>query len=233
MVGTERSASVADTHRDIEAEIPRLRRYARALTRDVVTADDLVQDCLVRALGKLHLWQEGTDLRAWLFTILHNQHVNHIRRAVREGVAVGLNESEPRLSRAPPQGKRLELRDLGRAIAKLPEEQRSVILLVGLEGMRYEEVAAILDVPVGTIRSRLSRGRKALRRLTGTFHDEEAENIMREARPPSPAARRHNRTAVSPEIVEHTPLATRAGQPSWQDVAGGRSGVALEEGRAG
>ena len=152
---------MADPHRDIEAEIPRLRRYARALTRDVVAADDLVQDCLTRALGKLHLWQDGTDLRAWLFTILHNQYVNYIRRAVREGSAVGLNESEPLLSRAPQQGKRLEMRDLERAIAKLPEEQRIVILLVGLEGMRYEEVAVVLDVPVGTIRSRLSRGREA------------------------------------------------------------------------
>jgi len=164
---------VADTHRDIEAEIPRLRRYARALTRDIVVADDLVQDCLTRALGKLHLWQEGSDLRAWLFTILHNQYVNHIRRAVREGATVGLNENEPLLRRAPQQSKRLELRDLERAIAKLPEEQRAVILLVGLEGMRYEEVAAVLDVPVGTIRSRLSRGREALRRLTGAAQDAE------------------------------------------------------------
>jgi RNA polymerase sigma-70 factor (ECF subfamily) len=167
---------VADPHRDIEAEIPRLRRYARALTRDVVAADDLVQDCLTRALGKLHLWQDGTDLRAWLFTILHNQYVNYIRRAVREGSTVGLNESEPLLSRAPQQGKRLEMRDLERAIAKLPEEQRIVILFVGLEGMRYEDVAAILNVPVGTVRSRLSRGREALRRLTGGAAEGEPES---------------------------------------------------------
>jgi RNA polymerase sigma-70 factor (ECF subfamily) len=167
---------VADTLREIEAEIPRLRRYARALTRDNVAADDLVQDCLTRALDKLHLWQQGTDLRAWLFTILHNQYVNYVRRAVREGTAVGLSESEPLLMRAPHQGKRLELRDLERAIAKLPEEQRSVILLVGLEGMRYEEVAAVLDVPVGTIRSRLSRGRDALRRLMGIVPEDEAES---------------------------------------------------------
>ena len=169
---------MADIYRSIEAEIPRLRRYARALTRDVVAADDLVQDCLARALGKLHLWQEGTDLRAWLFTILHNQYVNQVRRAVREGVAVGLSETEPMLTRAPNQGKRLELRDLDRALAKLPEEQRSVILLVGLEGMRYEEVAKILDVPVGTVRSRLSRGREALRRLMGIVPDRAAEAIM-------------------------------------------------------
>jgi len=90
---------------------------------------------------------------------------------VREGAAVAFNESEPLLSRAPQQGKRLELRDLERAIAKLPTEQRSVVLLVGLEGMRYEEVAAVLGVPVGTVRSRLSRGREALRKLTGADPD--------------------------------------------------------------
>ena len=169
---------MANIHRNIEAEIPRLRRYARALARDAAAADDLVQDCLARALGKLHLWQEGTDLRAWLFTILHNQYVNQVRRAVREGASVGLSETEPMLTRAPHQGKRLELRDLDRAIRKLPEEQRSVILLVGLEGMRYEEVAAVLGVPVGTVRSRLSRGREALRRLMGIVPDRQAEVTM-------------------------------------------------------
>ncbi|HZB92504.1 MAG TPA: sigma-70 family RNA polymerase sigma factor [Stellaceae bacterium] len=162
---------MADICKKIEEEIPRLRRYARALTRDVNAADDLVQDCLTRALSKVHLWQKGTDLRAWLFTILHNQYVNHVRRAVREGSAVGLSASEPLLTTSPNQGKRLELRDLERAIAKLPEEQRSVLLLVGLEGMRYEEVAAVLDVPVGTIRSRLSRGREMLRQLMGMIPD--------------------------------------------------------------
>jgi RNA polymerase sigma-70 factor (ECF subfamily) len=171
---------VADIFRSIEAEIPRLRRYARALARDVAAADDLVQDCLARALGKLHLWQEGTDLRAWLFTILHNQYVNHVRRAVREGSAVGLSENEPMLTRAPQQARSLELRDLERAIAKLPEEQRSVILLVGLEGMRYEEVAEVLGIPVGTVRSRLSRGREGLRRLMGIVPDRHAEMIMTE-----------------------------------------------------
>ena len=193
---------MADTYREIEAEIPRLRRYARALTRDIVMADDLVQDCLTRALGKLHLWQQGTDLRAWLFTILHNQYVNHVRRSVREGAAVGLSDSEPLLTRAPHQGQRLELRDLERAIAKLPQEQKSVILLVGLEGMRYEEVAAVLDVPVGTIRSRLSRGREALRRLMGIVPDQ-SEGLA-PAAAALPACRRgsgmpnHSEIAVDP-----------------------------------
>ena len=141
-----------DFARLLEAEIPRLRRYARALTRDAARADDLVQSGLVRAIAKQHLWQPGTDLRAWLFTILHNQHVNEVRVAVREGVTASIDES-------------LELRDLEAAIAKLAPEQRQVILLVGLEGMHYEEVALILGVPVGTVRSRLSRGREQLRRL--------------------------------------------------------------------
>jgi RNA polymerase sigma-70 factor (ECF subfamily) len=202
---------VADTHRDIEAEIPRLRRYARALTRDANTADDLVQDCLARALGKLHLWQQGTDLRAWLFTILHNQYVNHIRRAVREGAAVGLSENEPLLSRGPQQGRRLELRDVERAIAKLPEEQRSVILLVGLEGMRYEEVAAVLDVPVGTVRSRLSRGREALRRLTGASSSEETGHPKGGpwTAAPTPMPRHHDGAALRSEIaIDPARLAT-------------------------
>src|SRR5215212_2058805 len=192
---------VPDIYRNIEAEIPRLRRYARALARDVAAADDLVQDCLARALGKLHLWQEGTDLRAWLFTILHNQYVNQVRRSVREGAAVGLSETEPLLTRAPHQGKSLELRDLERAIAKLPEEQRAVILLVGLEGMRYEEVAEVLGVPVGTIRSRLSRGRESLRRLMGIVPDRHAELIMAD-----PALRK----LAGKRIPDHAPITAQA-----------------------
>ena len=169
---------MADPYRDIEAEIPRLRRYARALTRDLIAADDLVQDCLTRALSKLHLWQQGTDLRAWLFTILHNQYINHVRRTAREGSAVGLSEREPLLARAPQQGRRLELRDLERAITQLPGVQRSVILLIGLEGMSYGEVAAVLNVPVGTVRSRLSRGRDALRRLTDIGQAGEVDAVI-------------------------------------------------------
>ena len=154
-----------DFGRMLEVEIPRLRRYAHALTRDAVRADDLVQSCLARALAKSHLWQPGTDLRAWLFTILHNQHVNDVRRAVREGVSVPIEDAAPMLTVPSAQGATLRLRDLDRALGQLPEEQRQALLLVGLEGMRYEEVAAVLDVPVGTVRSRLSRGRDMLRQL--------------------------------------------------------------------
>lgn len=149
----------------LELEIPRLRRYARALARDAARADDLVQSCLARALAKSHLWQPGTDLRAWLFTILHNQHVNDVRRAVREGVTIPVDDVAPVLTVRSTQGASLRLRDLDRALGHLPEEQRQVLLLVGLEGMRYEEVATVLNVPVGTVRSRLSRGRDMLRQL--------------------------------------------------------------------
>jgi RNA polymerase sigma-70 factor (ECF subfamily) len=214
---------VADIHQGIEAEIPRLRRYARALARDIVAADDLVQDCLARALGKLHLWQEGTDLRAWLFTILHNQYVNQVRRAVREGTAVGLSETEPMLMRAPHQGKRLELRDLERAIAKLPEEQRSVILLVGLEGMRYEEVAEILDVPVGTVRSRLSRGRESLRRLMGIVPDRAAEAIMAEPAALHRAGQHFPGRPVNSPLIDEAHCRARAQQVRGAGIPAARS----------
>ena len=168
-------------HRQIEALIPRLRRYARALTRDPVAADDLVQESLTRALGKIHLWQEGTDLRAWLFTLLHNQHVTFTRREARERGSIKLQSSCLSSALAPGQTARVQLRDLDRAIAKLPEEQRSVILLVGLEGMRYDEAAAVTNLPVGTVRSRVARGRESLRVMTGFFPRRHARHSPLEA----------------------------------------------------
>jgi RNA polymerase sigma-70 factor (ECF subfamily) len=158
---------MGDIREQIEAEIPALRRYARALVRDAVGADDLVQECLTRALGKRDLWHEGTDLRAWLFTILHNQHVNRIRRSIRRGPTVEFNDDASTRCQPANQEANLELRDLDRALGQLPAEQRAVILLVGLEGISYDEVSAVLGVPVGTVRSRLSRGRQTLRDLIG------------------------------------------------------------------
>ncbi|HEX4617398.1 MAG TPA: sigma-70 family RNA polymerase sigma factor [Stellaceae bacterium] len=157
----------SDFGRLVEAEIPRLRRYARALTRDASRADDLVQSCLTRAVAKQHLWQPGTHLRAWLFTILHNQHVNDFRRASREENNVSIDEIAPVASVQANTIDVLELRDLKIALDKLAPEQRQVILLVGVEGMGYEDVASVLGVPVGTVRSRLSRGRDQLRKLMG------------------------------------------------------------------
>ena len=149
----------------LEAQIPRLRRYARALLRDLTRADDLVQDTIVRALAKQHLWQPGSNLRAWLFTLMHNQHVNNARRGRREETAVDFDEISSTLIATTDPTAACQLRELDRGLARLPEEQREVVLLVGLEGIRYDEAAAILNVPIGTVRSRLFRGRESLRRL--------------------------------------------------------------------
>jgi RNA polymerase sigma-70 factor (ECF subfamily) len=151
--------------RQISEQIPRLRRYARALIRgDHSRADDLVQDCLERAWSRWHLWRRGSDLRAWLFTIMHNLYVNDLRR-YRDGPSfVSLDGEHDNIAM---DGTRTEetlvLDDLHAAIGALPPEQREVILLVSLEGLRYEQVAEVLAIPVGTVMSRLSRGRQQLR----------------------------------------------------------------------
>ena len=157
-------AAQAVLHREIECVLPNLRRFARSLTHDAVDAVDLVQECLARALGKLQLWKVGTDLRAWLFRILHNEYVSQIRRAARQGTAVDWSEYESSLTYAPDQIDHLEIRDLVRALTSLPEEQRTAVLMISLTS-DYYEAAAACKVPVGTIRSRLSRGRKTLRAL--------------------------------------------------------------------
>ncbi len=149
----------------IVAEIPRLRRYARALTGDAAAADDLVQDCLERAWSRFRLWRRGSNLRAWLFTIMHNVHANALRQAQRRPAGLSLTEDIAGTEDPRQQGAFAAL-GLARALARLPEDQRAAVLLVGLEDMSYAEAAEILDVPVGTVRSRLARGRERLRRLT-------------------------------------------------------------------
>lgn len=152
---------------DIVAEVPRLRRYARILLKDQGAADDLVQDCLERALSRIHLFQPGTNLRAWLFTIMHNLHVNAVIRARREAPAPNGDAGSDELHCATPpsQGQGLTLRDMERALDQLTSEQRAVVLLVGVEGLSYAETASVLSVPVGTVMSRLARGRERLRSL--------------------------------------------------------------------
>lgn len=145
--------------------LPRLRRYARALTGDAAAADDLVQDTLERALLKQALWREGSDLRAWLFTVMHNVFINQVRGAA-AGRTVPLDEALAQSQLAAARaGDRLDIRDLDAALQALPEEQRSVLLLVGMEQLSYDEAARVLEIPVGTVMSRLSRGRERLRRL--------------------------------------------------------------------
>jgi len=140
--------------------IPRLRRYARALVGDRSAADDLVQDTLERAWAKFHLYRGGTDLRAWLFTVMHNVHVNRVRA---QRPTDALTDDLPEVAQRAAQGDSLMVRDMDRALAKLPEEQREVLLLVALEDMSYEEAARALGIPIGTVMSRLSRARERLR----------------------------------------------------------------------
>ena len=152
-----------DSDQQIETHIPRLRRYARALTGDGVRADDLVQDTLERAWSKFALWRRGSDLRAWLFSIMHNVFVNQLDARARRP-----EEALPEafdIPVAPAQERALEIRDLCAALAQLPPEYREVLLLVGLEELQYEEVAKVLGVPLGTVMSRLSRGRERLRNI--------------------------------------------------------------------
>lgn len=147
----------------IVAEIPRLRRYARALTGQGDRADDLVQDTLERALEKWRFWQSARDLRPWLFSIMHNLHVDHYRRETR--IDYCDEEDLPELPQRADQADALELRDLDRALALLPLEQREVLLLVGLEELSYADVAKALGLPAGTVMSRLSRARSRLKSI--------------------------------------------------------------------
>jgi len=146
--------------------IPSLRRYARALTGDAWSADDLVQDTLERACSKWRLWLAGSDLRAWLFTVMHNLFANQVRHAARRPAAAAMVDLDDAASEliAPDAAADVTL-DLQRCLLHLPDEQRAVLLLVTLEDMSYQEVARILRVPLGTVMSRLSRARGRLREL--------------------------------------------------------------------
>ena len=142
--------------------IPRLRRYARALVGDRAGADDLVQDTMERAWQKLSSWRKGTDMRPWLFSIMHNLHVDQRRKPVIPTVTLDDEDALAAPAYAPD---RLVGYDLESALRLLAAEQREILLLVVLEEMTYEEVAATLNIPIGTVMSRLSRARERLRTL--------------------------------------------------------------------
>ena len=146
----------------LERQIPALRRYAFALARNSAEADDLVQDCLERALSRWSLRRADGDLRAWLFAILRNQFVNAYHRNKRRGtqVAADADASSPA-----GQDRALELGDALAALDLLPEDQKSLLLLVGVEDFSYAEAAEVLGIPAGTVMSRLSRARKRLREI--------------------------------------------------------------------
>jgi RNA polymerase sigma-70 factor (ECF subfamily) len=168
----DKSMAVTLPHNDLVAAIPRLRRYARVLTGESTRADDLVQDTLARAWEKRALWQAGTDLRAWLFTIMHNVFVNQRATARRDARTVSLDDDEGggsawQVPVQPTQFTRVELLETMQSVGRLPAEQREVLILAAVEEMRYEEIAMVMGIPVGTVMSRLSRARDKLRRMTG------------------------------------------------------------------
>ena len=149
----------------IAREIPHLHRYALTLMRNPDAADDLVQDCLERALRKRQLWQQQGSMRSWLFRMLYNVFLNtrHTRRRDRQ--VVPLETIAPTMTASPRQETYIEYRTIAQALDRLPEQQSTAIMLIALEGLAYNEAAWILGVPVGTLRSRLSRGRETLRTL--------------------------------------------------------------------
>ncbi|MEQ8601341.1 MAG: sigma-70 family RNA polymerase sigma factor [Devosia sp.] len=161
---------------ELEACVPALRRYARALTRNIDHADDLVQDCLERAISRRGLFRPRGPMRPWLFTILVNLHRNARRSEQRRGTHLDA-DSRPDLGTPAPQHSHLALAELSRAIDGLPLEQKETLLLVTLEGMAYAEAASILDIPLGTLMSRLGRARANLRLSTGEAQEPHLRSV--------------------------------------------------------
>lgn len=158
-----RAAPSAEYFRQIENEIPFLRRTVRRWHRDKADADDLVQDTLVQALANAHLWQPGTDLRAWLYTIMRNRFLAGANKAARSASALKEIAEPGPISTAHASELRLLLRDLGAALRRLSSNQRSAVLLIGVEGKSYAEAAQSMGTSVGAVRSHLSRGRDRLK----------------------------------------------------------------------
>ena len=157
---------MADMAHLIEPVIPALRRYARTFVRGAADADDLVQDTLERAISRWHQRRSDGETRTWLFTILHNLAVNHLRRAARRGREVPLDDAgESDVGVPSTQEDALRRDDILGAVGQLPDDQRSVLLLVSIEDVTYAEAARILDIPIGTVMSRLARARARLLKL--------------------------------------------------------------------
>ena len=148
----------------ILAELPRLRRYARALMRDRDAADDLVQDCVERALNRLDNWQSGDNPRRWLFTIMHHLFVDQLRRVRRRGESVPLAaEADKSFAMQPSQMESLQAREVLEALQAIAPDRRAALVLVAVEGLTYAEAATVLGIPAGTLMSRIARAREELR----------------------------------------------------------------------
>lgn len=154
------------SRRDLTRHIAGLRRYAMALVRNAPDAEDLVQECLCKAIERARPWREIKDVRAYLFSILHNLYIDRVVKSRHRNVPLPEQTIEHRLIIAPSQQERIELQELSAALDRLSPEQRQLILLVGLEGLTYEATAKVMDLPVGTVMSRLFRAREVLRKLT-------------------------------------------------------------------
>ena len=167
-----------DMLHQVEPLIPALRRYARALVRNRAAADDLVQDCLERAVSRWHQRREA-DARAWLFTILHNLAINQFRRADARGKHVTIDETnEDNFGQDAVQEQKLIYQDVLNKLAKLPEDQRAVLLLVAVEDLSYADAAKALNIPVGTVMSRLSRARERLQQEIEGGADGASKNVV-------------------------------------------------------
>ena len=160
----EETALLQDFERELLTLLPRLRRFARSLARDAADADDLCQVALERALKSRHQWQEGTRLDAWMYRIIRNSWIDEVRARTRRGQTFVAEEAGLSVGVEGDADIRIEMQDVDRAMSELPPEQREVIALVLVEGLAYREASDILQIPIGTLTSRLTRGRQALAR---------------------------------------------------------------------
>ena len=162
--------SAADqTRSDIVAMLPRLRRFARALTGQAADADDIVQIAMERALMRMQQYQPGTRLDAWLFSIVRNAWIDEARARTRRGKVFAPAELGEQVGHdgAAEMHAKLEAGDVWSAMRKLPDEQREAVAIVCVEGLGYREAAETLGIPIGTLTSRLARGREALQSMLG------------------------------------------------------------------
>lgn len=167
-----------DMLRQVEPLIPALRRYARALVRNRANADDLVQDCLERAVSRWYQRRDG-DVRAWLFTILHNLAVNQFRQSAARGRHIPIDETnEDKFGEAAAQEQKLMYQEVLNKLARLPDDQRAVLLLVAVEDLSYADAAKTLNIPVGTVMSRLSRARERLQQEIAGTVDDTPKNVV-------------------------------------------------------
>ena len=154
----------------LEEEVPTLRRFALHLSSDRHSAEDLVNDCVERAIRKQDMWKPGTNLRAWLFRMMRNLFISKKRRLKTSRNYIEIAQHQTARSTPGNQADRMKMRDVGRSMRKLPTEQRQIVLLSAIRGLSYQEISESLEIPVGTVRSRLSRARSTLREESGVSY---------------------------------------------------------------